>query len=81
MTAADDPFVDAAAYAGAALGPSLTLHVEPTGGHVAYLERRGAGYGRWLDGALVHYVETLAAGAFPASPRDLPTQPSRRDRS
>jgi uncharacterized protein len=61
VTAADDPFVDARAYAGAALASSLTLHVEESGGHVAYLERRGAGFGHWLDGALVHYVEALAS--------------------
>ena len=61
VTAADDPFVDPRAYDGARLGPNLTLHVEASGGHVAYLERRGAGFGRWLEGALVHYVEALVA--------------------
>lgn len=61
VTAADDPFVDPRAYEAGALAPGLTLHIEEHGGHVAYLEGRGAGFGRWLDGALVHYVEALAA--------------------
>ncbi len=61
LTAADDPFVDPRVFGGAAIAPGLTLHVEPNGGHVAYLERRGAFACRWLDGALVHYVESLTA--------------------
>jgi predicted alpha/beta-fold hydrolase len=60
LTAADDPFVDPLAFSGLALPPNLLLHVEPCGGHVAYLERHGAGARPWLDGALVHYVEALA---------------------
>lgn len=60
LTAADDPFVDPRAYAALALPANLLLHVEPCGGHVAYLERWGAGARPWLDGALVHYVEALA---------------------
>jgi hypothetical protein len=81
VTAADDPFVDPRAYEYAALGDRLTLHIEACGGHVAYLERRGALFGRWLDGALVHYVEALGipsrtpCGSFPqesaAARRDL----------
>lgn len=60
VTAADDPIVDPRAYDGARLGPNLTLHVEPVGGHLAYLEHGGMGFERWLDCALVHYVEALA---------------------
>ncbi len=60
LTAGDDPFVDPAAYAGLVLLANLLLHVEPSGGHVGYLERRGASARPWLDGALVHYVEALA---------------------
>jgi predicted alpha/beta-fold hydrolase len=60
LTAADDPFVDPAAYGSLALPSGLLLHVEPCGGHVGYLERHGAGARPWLDGALVHYVEALA---------------------
>ena len=60
LTAADDPFVDAKAYAAFALPSNVLLHVEPRGGHVGYLERVGLGARRWLAGALVHYVEALA---------------------
>jgi predicted alpha/beta-fold hydrolase len=35
----------------------VLLHVEPTGGHVGYIESGGR---RWLDGALLHYVAQLA---------------------
>jgi len=65
LTAADDPFVDPAAYERAELPANVLLHVEPTGGHIGYLARAGAGWTRWLDLALVHYVERLAdlAGA------------------
>ncbi len=59
LTAADDPFVDPVAYSGLALPANLLLHVEPSGGHVAYLERHGVRARPWLDGALVHYVEAL----------------------
>ncbi len=62
LTAADDPFVAPAAYAGLTLPASLLLHLEPSGGHVGYLERHGLGARPWLDGALVHYVEALAQG-------------------
>ncbi|MEM7310088.1 MAG: alpha/beta fold hydrolase [Planctomycetota bacterium] len=61
VTAGDDPFVDPSIYDGAELSPAVTLHVEPTGGHVGYLARRGLGWRRWLDGALLHYVDELAA--------------------
>lgn len=64
LTAADDPFVDPAAYRSLALPASLLLHVEPCGGHVAYLERDGARARPWLDGALVHYVEALAGAGL-----------------
>jgi predicted alpha/beta-fold hydrolase len=57
LTAADDPFVDAGVLERLPLPPNVLLHVEPTGGHVAYIESGGR---RWLDGALLHYVEQLA---------------------
>ena len=62
LTAADDPFVAPEAYVGLTLPAQLLLHVEPCGGHVAYLERDGALARHWLDGALVHYVDALAGG-------------------
>ena len=63
LTAADDPFVDPAIYDGVELPGAVSLHVEPTGGHVGYLARaRGLGWRRWLDDALLHYVEQLTGG-------------------
>lgn len=61
LTAADDPFVDAQVIERAARSPSVALHVEPVGGHVGFLNRRGVFWGRWLDGALMHYVDELVA--------------------
>jgi len=60
ITAADDPFVDAARVATAPRSPLVHLHVEPTGGHVGYLERRGLGYGCWLTRAVRHYTDELS---------------------
>jgi uncharacterized protein len=66
LAAGDDPFLDPAPFQSFALPPGLRLHVEPCGGHAAFLERDGGGalgWRHWLDGALVHYVEALAAAA------------------
>ncbi len=60
LTAADDPFVDPRVYENAPRSACVHLHVEPAGGHVGYVARRGMRIERWLDGALVHYVEALA---------------------
>ena len=60
LAAADDPFVDPRAYDAVRVPEEVLLHLERTGGHVGFLERRGRGIGRWLDEALVHYVEALA---------------------
>jgi len=62
LTAEDDPFVDPQAYRGVTRAEGVFLHLEPTGGHVGYLARRGLGYAHWLDGALAHYVSELARG-------------------
>ncbi len=60
LTSADDPFVDASVFDRVGLSPSVFLHVEPRGGHVGYLARRGVLlWGRWLEGALLHYVTEL----------------------
>jgi len=59
VTAADDPFVDPAAYRDAEPSADVFLHVEPTGGHVGYVTRGGLVWRRWLDGALAHYVDEL----------------------
>jgi predicted alpha/beta-fold hydrolase len=64
LTAADDPFVDAHSIASAPRSPAVHLHVEATGGHVGYLESRGGlRAGRWLDGALAHYIRELITEA------------------
>ena len=66
LTAADDPFVDPSIYAGLEPPANLRLHVEPVGGHVGYLEANGPGglgWRRWLDGALLHYVDELRRAA------------------
>ena len=60
LSAGDDPFVDAATIQAAERSDAIDLHIEPTGGHVGYLARRGLGCQHWLDGALIHYVEELA---------------------
>jgi len=61
VTAGDDPFVNPDVYDGVELSKSVFLHVEPSGGHVGYLAARGLGAGRWLGGALAHYVDELTA--------------------
>jgi len=58
VTAGDDPFVDPRVYESVELPDSILLHVEPAGGHVGYIDRGGS---RWLDGALLHYVDELVA--------------------
>lgn len=60
LTAADDPFVAGARIAAAPRSAHVHVHLEPVGGHVGYLEAHGGvKTGRWLDGALVHYVQEL----------------------
>ena len=53
LTSADDPFVSIDAFR--EIPKSIHLHVEPVGGHMGYLDRGG----RWLDGALAGYIESL----------------------
>ena len=59
ITAEDDPFVKASVYQGAKLSPAVLLHVESHGGHMGYLKRSGWGWRRWLDDALLHYLDEL----------------------
>ena len=58
LTAADDPFVPVEDFEGARKAPCVHLHVEPTGGHVGYLEGIAGRLGarKWLSGALEHYL-------------------------
>ena len=65
LTAADDPFVDAAALEALERSGAVHLHVAASGGHVGYVERYGE---RWLDGALRHYLRELAAQSPGPSP-------------
>lgn len=59
LTAEDDPFVDASLHHHARRSPAVFTHIEPVGGHLGYLSRRGLGVRRWLDEALSHYVDEL----------------------
>ena len=53
ITARDDPLIDWRSLTSAPRSGAVTLHVEDTGGHLGYVERRGVfGYRRWLEGAL-----------------------------
>ena len=70
LTAADDPFVPPGAVRGVEGSSRAWLHVEPSGGHVGYVMRKGWGWGRWLDGALVHYVGELGRGSASARRRE-----------
>ena len=56
----DDPFAQAD-YAALELPEHVHLHLEDHGGHTGFLTARGRGCARWLEGALVHYVEALTA--------------------
>ncbi len=59
ITAADDPFVHPEAFERVEISNLVHLHLEPHGGHVGYLAQKGLGWQRWLDGAIVHYVNEL----------------------
>jgi predicted alpha/beta-fold hydrolase len=53
LTSGDDPFVPIASFD--SVPDNVHLHVEPVGGHMGYLDRKG----HWLDGALAAYVAAL----------------------
>lgn len=56
--AEDDPFIDAADFHGATLGPGVHLHLEAQGGHLGYVSR-DLPHRRWLDYGLGHYIDQL----------------------
>ena len=60
VTAADDPFVSPEMF-DQELARDVFLHIEPHGGHVGYVERQAGAWVRWLDAALVWYVDQLVA--------------------
>lgn len=77
LAAADDPIVDVRQLTHARRSPRVALHVEPRGGHLGYLTDRPTTLGsrRWLDHALLHYLEAAARyRAAPPSPRRSPRQ-------
>ncbi len=60
LTSTDDPFVSASDVIDTDRSDAIHLHVERHGGHAAYLEAGGVGRpGRWLGGALQHYLSQL----------------------
>ena len=60
LSSQDDPFAPAGDILAHDLAPAVHLHVEATGGHMGYVTRNLPDH-RWLDYALEHYVEGLAA--------------------
>jgi predicted alpha/beta-fold hydrolase len=62
LTSLDDPFAPGGDLARCQPSPAVHVHLEATGGHMGYLSRNLEGF-RWLDYALVHYVQALAAAA------------------
>lgn len=59
ITAEDDPFVAFEDYREATYSPLAILHAEKHGGHIGYLARNGLGYQRWLDTALMTYLQAF----------------------
>ncbi len=61
LHAIDDPFVTVESYQGTQLSPSVSLHLEPHGGHVGYLSGSTFRLEKWLGGALSHYIGEVCA--------------------
>lgn len=61
LTAKDDPFVPVNTYESAQLSSSITLHMEPHGGHLGYLSNNlpALSQYRWLDYVLREALMTL----------------------
>ncbi len=61
MTAHDDPFVKVEAYLRAKVSSSVTLHMEPFGGHMGYITRNKTPLGtlRWQDYAVDESLKYL----------------------
>jgi len=58
LTALDDPFAPGADVLKFPRSPAVHLHLEATGGHMGYISRNLPDY-RWLEYALVHYLDAL----------------------
>lgn len=62
LSSLDDPFAPGGDLRGFHPSPRVHVHLEATGGHMGYLSRNLAGY-RWLEYALVHYLQELVREA------------------
>lgn len=60
LTSLDDPFAPASDLDAWRPSGAVHVHREPCGGHMGYISRNLEGF-RWLDYALVHYLQALAA--------------------
>ena len=78
LAAADDPIVDVRRLAETKRSPAVALHVEPRGGHLGFLADRPTPLGtrRWLDYAVVHYVEAAGRCEQRSAPPAVPQPPS-----
>jgi uncharacterized protein len=61
LTAENDPFVSIEDYREATYSENCFLHIERNGGHMGYLMRKGRGCVRWLDLALVSYLDAFTS--------------------
>ncbi len=59
LSSYDDPFVSIEDYLDAKYSDQCLIHLEKYGGHMGYLTRKGLGYERWLDHALIAYISAF----------------------
>lgn len=59
ITAHDDPFVSINDYLDAEYSNECFTHFEKHGGHMGFLMKNGLGYERWLDIALLKYLQSF----------------------
>lgn len=64
LSSEDDPLAPSDHVQGFSLSPAVHLHVEATGGHMGYIARDVEG-ARWLEPALVHYLDALRERVSP----------------
>jgi hypothetical protein len=62
LTSLDDPFAPGGELRRFQPSPAVHVHLEPHGGHMGYLSNNVTGF-RWLEYALVHYVQELVRNA------------------
>lgn len=61
ITSHNDPFVSVEDYLDADYSENCFVHLEENGGHMGYLRKKGLGYERWLDLALITYIKSMAS--------------------